>query len=66
MFDTIIGKQRFSFIADPELSSIAMVSDEFYYSRSLINNEVNFVSVVNNNPVPKNNYTDSMKKTMST
>lgn len=66
LFDNNTGKQRFSFIADPEMSSIAMVSDEFYYSRSLINNSTNFVSVINNDVVPQNAYTDSIKKTMST
>ena len=66
LFDTTIGKQRFSFIADPELNSIAMVGNEFYYSRSLINNSTNFVSVINNEAVPQNAYTDSIRKSMST
>jgi phosphoglycerol transferase MdoB-like AlkP superfamily enzyme len=67
LFDTTtIAKQRFSFIADPEIKNIALVSNEFYYSRSLINNATTFVSVINNDSVPQNAYMDSIKKRMST
>ena len=64
LFDTTDQRQKYAFIADPDMNTIALVSEKYYYSRSLINNDVNFVSVTDNNPVPKNSYTDSIKNEM--
>ncbi len=64
LFDTTQRQHKFAFIADPELSNIALVSDEYYFSKSFNGNTPNFVSVVNNEPVTVNKQTDSIKKRM--
>jgi phosphoglycerol transferase MdoB-like AlkP superfamily enzyme len=58
-------KQTFAFIADPDLSTIGLVTDEYYYRRNLKTGEKDFVSVVNNDPVPQNAATDSLKKNLA-
>ena len=56
---------RYAFIADPDMRTIGVVSSEYYYGKNLKTNEVNFVSVTNNNPVIKNVQTDSIMKIMA-
>jgi len=64
LFDTAQRQHKFAFIADPELSNIALVSDEYYFSKSFNGKASNFVSVVNNEPITVNKQTDSIKKRM--
>ncbi len=64
LFDTAQRQHKFAFIADPELSNIALVSDEYYFSKSFNGKASNFVSVVNNEPIAVNKQTDSIKKRM--
>ena len=64
LFDTTQRQHKFAFIADPELSNIALVSDEYYFSKSFNGKASNFVSVVNNEPIAVNKQTDSIKKRM--
>ncbi len=66
LFDSIANKNRFAFIADPDLRTIGLVSNEFYWVRNLNTNVVDFVSVTNNETVIKNNRTDSVKNVMAT
>ncbi len=66
LFDTMANKNRFAFIADPDLRTIGLVSNEFYWVRNLNTNVVDFVSVTNNEAVIKNSRTDSVKNVMAT
>ena len=65
LFDTSNKTNRYAFIADPDMRTIGVVSDEYYYGKNLKTNEENFVSVINNNPVSKDIQTDSIMKTMA-
>jgi phosphoglycerol transferase MdoB-like AlkP superfamily enzyme len=65
LFDTTLNKNRFAFIADPDLRTIGVVSNEHYWVKNLNTNEINFVSVTNNEPVLANNKTDSIKNKMA-
>ena len=66
LFDsTAAGKTRYAFIADPDTRTIGVVGDTYYYARNLNTNAVDFVSVINNDAVPVNAGTDSIKKKMS-
>ena len=64
LFDTTNKKSRYAFIADPDMRTIGVVSNDYYCVRNLNTNLVDFVSVVNNEPVPSNANTDSLKKIM--
>jgi len=66
LFDSsTVNRTRYAFIADPDMRTIGVVGDSFYYRRNLVTNATDLVSVVNNNPVPENPVTDSIKKKMS-
>ena len=65
LFDSSAGKTRYAFIADPDTRTIGVVGDTYYYARNLNTNAVDFVSVINNDPVTVNAGTDSIKKKMS-
>ncbi|MFT3910652.1 MAG: sulfatase-like hydrolase/transferase [Ferruginibacter sp.] len=65
LFDSTNPKQKFAFIADPDLSTIGLVTDQYYYRRNLKTNEKDFVSVINNDPVPQNNITDSIRNRLA-
>lgn len=61
LFDTSNHSPRYAFISDPSLGTIGVVSNQYYYSRNLKTNAINFVSVINNE-IPVN---DSAKNKMS-
>ncbi len=65
LFDTMANKNRFAFIADPDMRTIGVVSDVYYFVRNLKTNEIGFVSVKNNESVQKNSVTDSIKNVMA-
>ena len=65
LFEPSSTMGRYAFIADPDMRTIGVVSNEYYYGKNLKTNEVNFVSVTNNNPVIKNVQTDSIMKIMA-
>ena len=65
LFEPSSAMGRYAFIADPDMRTIGVVSNEYYYGKNLKTNEVNFVSVTNNNPVIKNVQTDSIMKIMA-
>ncbi|MBC7934911.1 MAG: sulfatase-like hydrolase/transferase [Rhizobacter sp.] len=60
LFDTSDSTERFAFIADPNTTNVGVVSNEYYWGRNIKTKEKFFVSVVNNNPVAKNTFTDSI------
>lgn len=66
LFDSTDQQQRYAFIADPDRSTIGVVSDDYYWFRSLKTGEKDFVSVKNNDAIPQNAATDSLKQQMST
>ena len=54
-----------AFIADPITQYVGLVSNQFYYGKNLATNATEFVSVVNNNPIIKNKFTDSIRLRMA-
>ncbi len=65
LFDTTSKKERYAFIADPDLLTIGLVSNQYYYVQGLKTGKKEFVSVENNNPVPINSETKSLKEKMA-
>lgn len=65
LFDTANKKSRYAFIADPDLHTIGIVGDEYYYRRNVKTGEKEFVSVRNNLPVGDDPHADSSRKYMS-
>ncbi|MEO6404272.1 MAG: LTA synthase family protein [Ferruginibacter sp.] len=64
LFDSMDTKPRFAFIADPDLLTIGLVSDQYYFVQNLKTNKQDFVSVINNDPVSKDIHNDSVRKNM--
>ncbi len=65
LFDTSIKTNRYAFIADPDMRTIGLVSNEYYFGKNIKTSEVNFVSVINNDPIIKTVQTDSVMKIMA-
>lgn len=65
LFDSVSQKESYAFIADPELSTIGLVSNEYYYARNIKTNKQEFVSVLNNNKVPESPTMNRVKEKMS-
>lgn len=59
------SKIRFAFIADPDLYSIGLVSDQYYFVKYLNSGKTSFVSVLDDNQIVSNAYTDSIKNSMA-
>jgi phosphoglycerol transferase MdoB-like AlkP superfamily enzyme len=64
LFESSDNREHFAFIADPDTRFIGLVSNQFYYGRNLGTGLKEFVSVVNNDPVPVNAQTDSIRNYM--
>ncbi len=64
LFDSNDKKQRFAFIADPDLQTIGLVSNDYYYVHNLKTKKQEFVSVINNDATPLNKSTDSIRNYM--
>ncbi len=65
LFDSNDHKERFAFINDPDLSTIGLVSNKYYYRKNLVTQKVEFVSVIDDIPVAENTQTDSVKTEMN-
>ena len=65
LFDSNRHK-RYAFIADPEWTTVGLVSDSFYSVFDMKTKQHDFVSVVDDNPVKTNTYTDSIRRNMET
>lgn len=63
LFDTA-KHDRYAFIADPEWSTVGLVSDSFYSVFDSKTKQHDFVSVVNDMPVLANPKSDSIRKKM--
>ena len=64
LFDKNDNKERYAFIKDPDLSTIGLVSNRYYYRMCLDNQKEDFVSVTDDLPIPENKVTDSIKDHM--
>ena len=70
LFDTIPAselpfttpKQHVAFIIDHDVKTIGLVTDQYYFLKNLKTGTQNLVSVMNNNPVEKNEETASVRK----
>ena len=61
LFDTTINKPASAFVIDHEARTIGMVTDDYYYQKNTKTGKTDMVSVLNNDKVPKNSETDSIK-----
>ncbi|MEO7264161.1 MAG: LTA synthase family protein [Ferruginibacter sp.] len=60
LFDSNDTRQRFAFIVDPDLLTIGLVSNQYYYVYNLKTLKQEFVSVINNDTVSLNRSNDSI------
>ena len=65
LFDTTISKPQSAFVIDHEARTIGIVTDEYYYQKNTKTGKTNLVSVINNDALPKNSQTDSIKNKLS-
>ncbi len=64
LFNHSDSAERYAFIADPDLATIGLVSNDYYYVKSHKNGEKEFVSVKNNDAVPADSATQAKKAYM--
>ncbi len=64
LFDTADQKQRYAFIADPDMHTIGLVCDQYYFVRNIRTNKTDFVSVTSDSAFHEN-ITDTIRNTMS-
>jgi phosphoglycerol transferase MdoB-like AlkP superfamily enzyme len=65
LFDSANNINRYAFIADPDMHTIGLVSNEYHYARNLNSGKIDFVSVINNNTIAQTIKTDSIKNAMA-
>ena len=70
LFDSIPAKfqyrstntqEKYAFVIDHDVSSIGLVSNNYYYLKNMKSGKIDFVSMTGNDPVPVNPKTDSVK-----
>ena len=61
LFDTSINYRQSAFVVDHEAYTIGMATNDYFYIKNTKTNKESFVSVTDNNPVPVNKTTDSIK-----
>ncbi|MBL0144742.1 MAG: hypothetical protein IPP48_02295 [Chitinophagaceae bacterium] len=61
LFDSASKKENVAFIYDDALHTIGIINDQYYYLRNLNSNNEEFLSMLTDAAVPKNNITDSIK-----
>lgn len=64
LFDSSRKTEPLAFIADPDLHTIALAGNGFYYGRNLRTGEKEFVSMTNDRPVQATTETDSIRRRM--
>ena len=62
---SFVQRDKFAFIIDHDVSTIGLISDEYYFLKNLKTGKEDFVSMINNNPVEKSGHTDSIKNNLS-
>jgi phosphoglycerol transferase MdoB-like AlkP superfamily enzyme len=60
-FKSVAPQQNAAFIVDIDLGTIGLISNEYYFLKNFSTGKEEMVSVTNNNPVEKNQSTDSIK-----
>lgn len=65
LFDSLDKKNHYAFIADPDMLTVGMVSNDYYYYKNIKTNKTDFVSVKDNDAVIVNNQTETIKKYMA-
>jgi phosphoglycerol transferase MdoB-like AlkP superfamily enzyme len=61
LFDTDTTNQKLAFIIDHDVSTIGLISNEYYFLQNKKTAQQTFVSILNNEPVPTTVKTDSVK-----
>ena len=61
LFDSRVNYQQSVFVIDHEAYTIGMANNEYFYVKNVKTNKVDFVSITNNDAVPANKITDSIK-----
>jgi len=64
-YKTIFKGEKYAFIIDHDVKTIGLISNQYYFLKNLKSGKVDFVSVINNNPVEKNPQTDSVRNYLS-
>ena len=64
-YKTIFKGEKYAFIIDHDVKTIGLISNQYYFLKNLKSGKVDFVSVINNNPVEKNPQTDSTRNYLS-
>jgi hypothetical protein len=62
LFDSRVNYQQSAFVIDHEAYTIGMANNEYFYVKNMKTNKIDFVSITNNDAVPVNKITDSIKK----
>lgn len=62
LFDERVKHPQSVFTIDHELRTIGLANNDFYYLKNMKTGRVDFVSLLNNDPVPVNAGNDSIKK----
>ncbi|MFZ4058162.1 MAG: LTA synthase family protein [Ferruginibacter sp.] len=65
LFDSTQLNQQHAFVIDHEARTIGVVTDAYYYLKNMRSGKVDFVSVQNNDAIPLNAFTDSIKNSLS-
>jgi phosphoglycerol transferase MdoB-like AlkP superfamily enzyme len=65
LFDTVQRKEKFAFIADPDLHTIGVVGNRYYYRENLKTGQKEFVPVQDNAAVAFDPRTDSLRNYMA-
>jgi phosphoglycerol transferase MdoB-like AlkP superfamily enzyme len=63
LFDTasVFPAEKYAFIIDHDVKTIGLAGNRYYYLKNYKTGKVDFVSMLNNDPVPVNTETDSIK-----
>ena len=65
LFDSANAEREYAFIINNDTKNIGTVTNKYYYIKNNKTGVEQFVSILDNNPVPVNAQTDSMKKQLS-
>ena len=65
LFDPTLNKPKSAFVIDHEARTIGIVTDDYYYQKNTKTGKADLVSVTNNNAVPKNRETDSIRTALN-
>jgi phosphoglycerol transferase MdoB-like AlkP superfamily enzyme len=64
-YNSFSPKEKYAFVIDPDVSTIGLVSNNYYYLRNMKSGKIDFVSMTGNDPIAVNPQTDSVKNYLS-